>query len=159
MYRFCFTQKQREAVSYTHLASDDLTFGIDCRSIHPAVRGRIKCRRPLLKWQPHFLREAYKENAGKDPVRRTKAILRCFPWKKQKRGWNGGRIGSKAVSYTHLHMSQLAVSYGDYVQQGQIIGYVGQTGNAYGNHCHFEIIINGRFMDPSKYIGTYYPGR
>lgn len=59
----------------------------------------------------------------------------------------------------YAHMSQLAVSYGDYVQQGQIIGYVGQTGNAYGNHCHFEIIINGRFMDPSKYIGTYYPGR
>ena len=59
----------------------------------------------------------------------------------------------------YAHMSQLAVSYGDYVQQGQIIGYVGQTGNAYGNHFHFEIIINGRFMDPSKYIGTYYPGR
>lgn len=59
----------------------------------------------------------------------------------------------------YAHMSQLAVSYGDYVQQGQIIGYVGQTGNAYGDHCHFEIIINGRFMDPSKYIGTYYPGR
>lgn len=59
----------------------------------------------------------------------------------------------------YAHMSQLAVSYGDYVQQGQIIGYVGQTGNASGNHCHFEIIINGRFMDPSKYIGTYYPGR
>lgn len=56
----------------------------------------------------------------------------------------------------YAHMSQLAVSYGDYVQQGQIIGYVGMTGNASGNHCHFEIIINGRFMDPSKYIGTYY---
>ena len=57
------------------------------------------------------------------------------------------------------HMSQLAVSYGDYVQQGQIIGYVGMTGNASGNHCHFEIIINGRFMDPAMYIGTYFPGR
>lgn len=59
----------------------------------------------------------------------------------------------------YAHMSQLAVSYGDYVQQGQIIGYVGMTGNASGNHCHFEIIINGRLMDPAKYIGTYYPGR
>ena len=59
----------------------------------------------------------------------------------------------------YAHMSQLVVSYGDYVQQGQIIGYVGMTGNASGNHCHFEIIINGRFMDPAKYIGTYYPGR
>ncbi len=52
----------------------------------------------------------------------------------------------------YAHMSQLAVSYGDYVQQGQIIGYVGQTGNAYGNHCHFEIIINGRFMDPANIL-------
>ncbi len=57
------------------------------------------------------------------------------------------------------HMSQMAVSYGDTVAQGQIIGYVGMTGNATGNHCHFEIIINGRFMDPSKYVGGYFPGR
>ena len=59
----------------------------------------------------------------------------------------------------YAHMSQLACSYGDYVQQGEIIGYVGSTGNSTGNHCHFEIIINGRFMDPAKYIGTWYPGR
>lgn len=63
------------------------------------------------------------------------------------------------VETLYAHMSDIAVSYGTTVQQGQIIGYVGMTGNASGNHCHFEIIIGGRFMDPAKYIGSYYPGR
>jgi murein DD-endopeptidase MepM/ murein hydrolase activator NlpD len=37
---------------------------------------------------------------------------------------------------------------GDKVRQGQIIGYVGSTGNSTGNHVHFEIKINGNFVDP-----------
>jgi murein DD-endopeptidase MepM/ murein hydrolase activator NlpD len=34
------------------------------------------------------------------------------------------------------------------VRQGQIIGYVGSTGNSTGNHVHFEIKINGNYVDP-----------
>lgn len=46
--------------------------------------------------------------------------------------------------YTTLyaHMSAFAVSLGDTVTQGQVIGYVGNTGNSYGNHCHFEMAYN-----------------
>jgi len=36
-------------------------------------------------------------------------------------------------------MSAFAVKQGDVVQQGQIIGYVGDTGYAFGCHCHFEM--------------------
>ena len=48
------------------------------------------------------------------------------------------------------HMSRIAdgMKPGVKVRQGQIIGYVGSTGNSTGNHLHFEIKVNGRFVDP-----------
>ena len=49
-------------------------------------------------------------------------------------------------------MSGLAVSYGDKVEQGQTIGYLGSTGRSTGTHCHFEVIINGANVDPAAYF-------
>lgn len=48
------------------------------------------------------------------------------------------------------HMSRIAdgMKPGVRVRQGQIIGYVGSTGNSTGNHLHFEIKVNGRVVDP-----------
>jgi murein DD-endopeptidase MepM/ murein hydrolase activator NlpD len=36
------------------------------------------------------------------------------------------------------------------VRQGQLIGYVGSTGQSTGAHVHYEIIVNGRFVDPMR---------
>ncbi|MDD4850963.1 MAG: peptidoglycan DD-metalloendopeptidase family protein [Gemmiger sp.] len=43
----------------------------------------------------------------------------------------------------YAHMSGRAVEAGQAVVQGQVIGYVGSTGNSTGNHCHFEMYLNG----------------
>jgi len=43
----------------------------------------------------------------------------------------------------YAHMSYCIVSAGEYVRQGQIIGYVGSSGNSSGPHLHFEIVVNG----------------
>ncbi len=51
------------------------------------------------------------------------------------------------------HCSALAVSYGQYVSKGQVIAYIGSTGNSTGNHCHFEVIINNVRYNPWNYIG------
>ncbi len=58
----------------------------------------------------------------------------------------------------YAHCSSVFVTYGQYVRQGDLIGLVGRTGNATGNHCHFEIRINGAIMNPANYIGNYWPG-
>ncbi len=57
--------------------------------------------------------------------------------------------GSTKTAYAH--MSRFAkVSAGSRVRQGQIIGYVGNTGSATGHHLHFEIIQNGKHINPQK---------
>ncbi len=66
------------------------------------------------------------------------------------------------VQTLYAHMNSRSVAVGQYVEQGQLIGTVGRTGNvvgATGVHLHFEVRVGGRYMDPSKYVGTYYPGR
>lgn len=54
----------------------------------------------------------------------------------------------------YAHCSKLATVTGASVKQGQQIAYVGRTGNATGNHCHFEIFSsNTGFINASMYIG------
>jgi len=50
------------------------------------------------------------------------------------------------------HMSGYAVGVGDYVQRGQVIGYVGTTGWSTGCHLHFTVMVNGATVDPMSWL-------
>ncbi|WP_245479751.1 M23 family metallopeptidase [Hansschlegelia zhihuaiae] len=74
----------------------------------------------------------------------------------EKAGWMSG-YGRQVVlqhangyETTYNHMSGIArgVQPGARVRQGQVVGYVGSTGLSTGAHLHYEVMINGRFVNP-----------
>lgn len=56
------------------------------------------------------------------------------------------------LSTCYAHQSSFAVSLGQSVSQGEIIGYTGCTGYCLGPHLHFEVRINGSVTDPMAYL-------
>ena len=73
-------------------------------------------------------------------------------------GYNGGAgnwiviaHGSGIVT-KYMHSSVTYVSPGDYVERGQNIGLVGNTGNSFGAHLHFQVEVNGVAVNPANYL-------
>jgi murein DD-endopeptidase MepM/ murein hydrolase activator NlpD len=73
-------------------------------------------------------------------------------------GWEGGygkyirirHANGYETAYGHMSAFARGMDAGKKVRQGQVIGYVGSTGLSTGAHLHYEILINGRFVDPMK---------
>ena len=73
-------------------------------------------------------------------------------------GWNGGygnyvviNHGSGVVT-AYGHCSSLVAKYGQKVNAGDLIAYVGNTGQSTGNHLHFEVRVNGVAQNPQNYL-------
>ena len=54
------------------------------------------------------------------------------------------------TGYGHMSAFAKGMEAGKKVRQGQVIGFVGSTGGSTGNHVHYEILVNGRFVDPMR---------
>ena len=75
-----------------------------------------------------------------------------------KAGWNNSYGNCVYIDHgggyvtRYAHASSLAVSQGQTVTKGQTIAYVGNTGDSFGAHLHFEVILNGNLQNPMNYF-------
>jgi murein DD-endopeptidase MepM/ murein hydrolase activator NlpD len=73
-------------------------------------------------------------------------------------GWQGGLGNAIAIDHEngfvtwYGHANSLAVGAGQRVAQGQVVAYMGSTGNSTGPHVHFIIVRNGVYVDPLAYL-------
>lgn len=74
-------------------------------------------------------------------------------------GWRSGGYGYTVMvdhGYgfvtMYAHMSETEATVGEEVSRGTVIGYVGNSGNSTGPHCHYEVHLNGVPVDPAKYL-------
>jgi len=75
-----------------------------------------------------------------------------------KAAWDSGygrrveiqHVNGYITTYNHMSGFAKGISEGQRVRQGQVIGYLGQTGLATGPHLHYEVIVNGHFVDPLR---------
>jgi murein DD-endopeptidase MepM/ murein hydrolase activator NlpD len=76
----------------------------------------------------------------------------------EKVGWEGGygkyvrlkHNNGYETAYGHMSAYARGLEPGKRVRQGQVIGFVGSTGMSTGAHVHYEILVNGRFVDPIR---------
>jgi murein DD-endopeptidase MepM/ murein hydrolase activator NlpD len=76
----------------------------------------------------------------------------------EKAGWESGygkyirlrHANGYETAYGHMTAFARGIDEGVRVRQGQVIGFVGSTGLSTGSHVHYEILVNGRFVDPMR---------
>lgn len=74
--------------------------------------------------------------------------------------WGGGYGYHIKISHNdtfdtlYAHCSFICVTIGQKVKQGEVIGYVGTTGNSTGNHLHFEVWQNGERIDALNFFSA-----
>lgn len=52
----------------------------------------------------------------------------------------------------YAHLSKSLVKAGDYIQRGEVVGAIGNTGRSTGPHLHYEVLLNGMHVNPMRYI-------
>lgn len=85
-------------------------------------------------------------------------IMAAAPGRVVFSGWDGAFGNTVIIDHgygyrtLYAHNSRNAVQVGDQVGRGQVIGYVGSTGRSTGPHVHYEVLVNGRNVNPWDFL-------
>lgn len=110
--------------------------------------------------------------ARRDPFRRVLAMHTGLDFKGEvgrpvyapatgkvvRAGWMGGYgrtieiLHDNGISTRYAHLSRIEIAVGDHVTRGKLIGRVGNTGRSTGAHLHYETRINGKAVDPKRFL-------
>ncbi len=132
------------------LSRDFLRYPLEYREISSEFS--MNRYHPILhRWRPHM---------GVDLAAPRGTPVRAVAdgWVKDA-GWMGGlgravrleHMGDRVTTYGHLVEVAPGIKEGVTVEQGQVIGYVGSTGLATGNHLHYEVEEGGTVLDPMEF--------
>lgn len=150
---------------YRFLAPDDNT--VDYFDESGKSSKKFLVRKPLdggvirspYGWRRHPILGYSKMHTGVDlAAPRGTALYATGNGVIERAGWEGGygkyirirHVNGYETAYGHMSGFARGISPGTRVRQGQLIGYVGSTGLSTGPHVHYEVLVNGRFVDPVR---------
>jgi murein DD-endopeptidase MepM/ murein hydrolase activator NlpD len=112
-------------------------------------------------WRVHPISHARRIHEGIDISAPTGTPVRAASdgvVVKASNGWNGGYGNIVVIDHgsgimtLYGHNASLASSVGQAVKRGDVVAYVGSTGNSTGPHCHFEVRVNGVAQNPRGWL-------
>ncbi len=119
--------------------------------IWPTVGGYISC--PIWGYKGHTGTDIAGCGKGSNIYASASGTVVKVNWGRTGYGYHVIINHGDGIQTLYAHCSNLYVKVGQYVNQGDVIAAMGSTGNSTGTHLHFEIRINGQYIDARKYIG------
>lgn len=159
---FTIRDMQKDLVATTNTIRTIKNF-VDVRSKviqdSPSIVSNAGHITSLFGWRRSPFGHGRDFHTGIDIAAPSGTIIRATaPGKVESAGWAGGYGNMIKIKHKYGfetlygHCKSLAVSPGQTVKKGQIVGYVGSTGNSTGNHCHYEIRLGGVAINPYPYM-------
>ena len=124
-------------------------------TIYPAVgtvTSRFGYRRDPFHGQTRFHDGFDIANHYRSPIHATASGKVVFAQRMQGHGKMIRIAHTNTLQTSYSHLTEIAVSVGQEVQKGQVIGYMGSTGRSTGVHVHYMVYENGQPVNPEKYL-------
>lgn len=139
----------------------------------PEAAYRIPCFLPLKDFQGiklssgfgqrlHPIDGVVKHHNGIDIASSVKPVIATASGRVKRIGFDKGLGNFIVIDHentyetTYAHLSKIIVFENNYVDLGEQIGMVGSSGNATGNHIHYEVRKNKRILNPTPYLLLFY---